>query len=119
MSIAITVPSLLHFLLITVVLGCGCAWLAGRAIALTWRSPLMVLGAAILMGLGVRFVHFALFGEALLAPATLAIEIAILLAVALLAYRRTRALQMVRQYYWLYEPHGLLGWRPRSDTGAS
>jgi hypothetical protein len=115
MSTAITVTSLLQFFFITLLLGCGCAWLAGRAIALSWRSPLMVVGAAVLMGLAVRFVHFALFDEALLAPATLVMEIVILLVVALLAYRRTRALQMVRQYYWLYEPHGLLGWRPRAE----
>jgi len=102
---------------ITGLLGCGCAWLAGRAIALTWRPPMMVVGAAVLLGLAVRFVHFALFGESLLAPVTLAIETVVLLAVALLAWRRTRALQMVRQYYWLYEPHGPLGWRPRTDGG--
>ena len=87
----------------------------GRAIALTWRPIPMVLGAAVLMGLAVRFVHFALFGEPLNAPLTLAIETAILFAVALLAYRRTRARQMVQQYYWLYEASGPLGWRPRQD----
>ncbi|MBR1222856.1 hypothetical protein JQ557_32980 [Bradyrhizobium sp. U87765 SZCCT0131] len=107
--------SLLHIFFITIVFGCGCAWLAGRAIALTWRPIPMVLGAAVLMGLAVRFVHFALFGEALNAPLTLAIETAILFAVALLAYRRTRARQMVQQYYWLYEASGPLGWRPRQD----
>ena len=116
MTPIVTVTSLLHFALVTGVLGCGCAWLTGRAIALTWRSPVMVLGAAVLLALAVRFVHFALFGDALLAPGRLAVEFPVLLAVALLAYRRTRALQMVRQYYWLYEPHGPLGWRPRRDT---
>jgi len=34
-------------------------------------------------------------------------------AVALLAWRITLARKMVRQYPWLYEPHGLLGWRAR------
>jgi hypothetical protein len=68
------------------------------------------------MGLAVRFVHFALFDETLLAPRTLAIEIAILIVVSCLSFQRTRALQMVRQYYWLYEPHGPLGWRLRQDA---
>jgi len=108
-----------QYVFITALLGGGCAWLAGRAIALTWRPPAMVVGAAVLLGLAVRFVHFALFGETLLAPVTLLIEFVLLLAVALLAYRRTRALQMVRQYYWLYEPHGPLGWRPRADGGTA
>src|SRR5262249_17407751 len=96
--------------------GCGAAALAGRAIALTWRSPLMVLGAAVLMGAAVRFIHFALFGDALLDRAGFVAETMILLAAALLAWRRTRALQMVRQYYWLYEPNGWLGWRLRQDA---
>jgi hypothetical protein len=115
---SLTVTTLLHFLLINLMLGCGCAWLAGQAIAQTWRPPVMVLGAAVLMGLAVRFVHFVLFGEPLLAPLVFGIETLVLLGVALLAYRRTRALQMVRQYYWLFEPHGPLGWRPRADSAA-
>ncbi len=110
--------SLLHIFFITVVLGCGCAWLAGRAIALTWRPIPMVLGAAILMGLAVRFIHFALFEEPLNAPVTLLVETAILFAVAMLAYQRTRALQMVRQYYWLYQMRGPLSWQPRQDAPA-
>jgi hypothetical protein len=112
----LSTASLLHIFFVTGVLGCGCAWLAGRAIALTWRSPLMVLGAALLMGLAVQFVQFALFGEPLLAISTLLANIALLLAVALLAFRRTRTLQMVRQYYWLYEPSGLLGWRLKEQS---
>lgn len=108
--------SLLHIFFITGVMGCGCAWLAGRAIALTWRPVTMVLGAAILMGLAVRFIHFALFDEPLFAMITLLVETAILFAVALLAYRRTRALQMVRQYYWLYQMRGPLSWGPRQAT---
>ena len=111
--------SLLHIFFITGVLGCGCAWLAGRAIALTWRPLTMVLGAAILMGLAVRFVHFALFDEPLFALTTLLVETAILFAVTLLAYQRTRALQMVRQYYWLYQMRGPLSWQPRQDAPAN
>jgi hypothetical protein len=118
MTSELTIATIAHFAFITGLLGCGCAWLAGRAIALTWRPPPMVAGAAVLLALAVRFVHFALFGETLLAPLTLAIEFAVLLAVALLAWRRTRALQMVRQYYWLYEPHGWLGWRERTGAGT-
>ncbi|MDR3466366.1 MAG: hypothetical protein P4M07_10525 [Xanthobacteraceae bacterium] len=118
MSNEFNVATLAHFAFITGLLGCGCAWLAGRAIAQTWRPPPMVAGAAVLLSLAVRFVHFALFGEPLLAPLTLAIEFAILLGVALLAWRRTRAQQMVRQYYWLYEARGWLGWRERTGAGT-
>lgn len=113
-----TVAALSQFVFITGLLGCGCAWLTGRAIALSWRPPLIVAGAALLLTLAVRFVHFALFGVHL-TPLTFGVEFLVLLGVALLAWRRTRAQQMVRQYYWLYEANGPLGWRPRSTGQAA
>ncbi len=116
---SLSVEVLLRILVLTVVFGCGAAWLAGRAIALTWRSPLMVLGAALLIGLAVRFLHFALFEDPLLDLRAFAAETGMMLAVGLLAWRRTRARQMVRQYYWLYEPRGWLSWRLRQDAPAS
>ena len=41
-----------------------------------------------------------------------------LIAAACLSFQRTRAQQMIRQYYWLYEPSGPLGWRLRQDAPA-
>lgn len=108
--------SIIQVLFVTLILGGGCAWLAGRAIALTWRGIWIVAAAMIPMAMAVRFVHFALFNETLLVPQTYAVETIILLLVACLAFQRTRALQMVRQYYWLYEPNGPLGWRLRQDA---
>lgn len=63
--------SVFQVLFITLVLGGGCALLAGRAIALTWRSIWIAAVAMIPMGLAVRFVHFALFNETLWAAANL------------------------------------------------
>jgi hypothetical protein len=108
--------SIVQVLFVTLVLGGGCALLAGRAIALTWRSIWVVVAAMIPMGLAVRFVHFALFNETLLAPRTYLVETIILLIVACLSFQRTRARQMVRQYYWMYEPSGPLSWRLRQDA---
>lgn len=108
--------SIFQVLFVTLILGGGCAFLAGRAIALTWRSIWIVVAAMIPMGLAVRFVHFALFNETLVAPKTYIAETIVLLIVACLAFQRTRAQQMVRQYYWLYEPNGPLGWRLRQDA---
>jgi hypothetical protein len=110
--------SIVQVLFVTLVLGGGCALLAGRAIALTWRSIWIVVAAMIPMGLAVRFVHFALFNETLLAPRTYLVETIILLIIACLSFQRTRARQMVRQYYWLYEPSGPLSWRLRQDAPA-
>jgi hypothetical protein len=108
--------SIVQVLFVTLVLGGGCALLAGRAIALTWRSIWVVVAAMIPMGLAVRFVHFALFNETLLAPRTYFVETIILLIVSCLSFQRTRAQQMIRQYYWLYEPSGPLSWRLRQDA---
>lgn len=108
--------SIFQVLFVTLVLGGGCAWLSGRAIALTWRSIWIVVAAMIPMGFAVRFVHFALFNETLLAPRTYLVETVVLLAIASLSFQRTRARQMVQQYYWLYESRGPLSWRLRQDA---
>lgn len=111
--------SFLHVLFLTFILGFGCAWAAGRAIALTWRSAWVAAAAMVLMGFALRFLHFALFEEELLEPVTWLFETGCLIAVALVSWQYTRAGQMVRQYYWLYEPAGPLSWRPRRDSAAS
>jgi hypothetical protein len=38
---------------------------------------------------------------------------AVQFAIAAFAYRLTRVRQMVRQYPWLYQRKGLLGWEER------
>ena len=108
--------SVFQVLFVTLILGGGCAIMAGRGIALTWRSIGTAAIAMIPLGLAVRFVHFALFNEPLLQPQTYVIETILLIAAACLSFQRTRAQQMVRQYYWLYEPSGPLGWRLRQDA---
>jgi hypothetical protein len=108
--------SLFQVLFVTLVLGGSCAFLAGQAIATTWRSIWVVAAAMIPMGLAVRFVHFALFNETLVVPQAYAVETLFLMAIAGLSFQRTRARQMVSQYYWLYEANGPLAWRLRQDA---
>ena len=83
--------NIFQVLFVTLVLGGGCALLAGRAIASTWRSIWVAAAAMIPMGLAVRFVHFALFNETLLMPRTYAVETLVLMAIACLSFQRTRA----------------------------
>lgn len=109
--------SVYQILFITVVLGGGCAFLAGRAIAETWRPVWHVFASMILFAAAIRFLHFALFGGKLLAPVPYAIDAVFVIIVALTAYRRTRALQMTQQYYWLYVADGPFGWKRRPDAG--
>ena len=106
--------SILQVLLVTGVIGGGAAFLAGRAIAQTWRPFWNVLLYMAMLGGGVRFVHFALFEATLLSPASYTVDTLYLVAVSALAWRMTRTAQMATQYYWLYERMSLLTWRSRS-----
>ena len=107
--------SFTQILLVTGMIGGGAAWLAGRAIALTWRPTWHLAAYMALLGAAVRFVHFALFEGTLLSLPSYLVDTLYLLAVGALAWRMTRAAQMATQYYWLYERTGPLTWRERSD----
>ena len=106
------------FLLVTVVLGGGAAWLAGRAIAGTWRPwwhlPLYML----ILGAWVRFIHFALFGGTLVSLRFYAVDTIVCLILGALGFRLTRAAQMTRQYAWIYARRGLFGWRRLGEDEA-
>ena len=105
--------SLGDFLLVTVFLGGGAAWLTGRAVAITWRSLWKLLLYVALLTCAGRFIHFALFGGTLLSPYFFLVDFVILLALANLGYRLTRTIQMVSQYSWLFERASPLSWRRR------
>ena len=106
--------TLLQVILVTGLIGGGAAFLAGRAIAQTWRPFWHAVAYMLLLGAAVRFVHFALFEATLLSPASYAVDTLYLLLVGALAWRMTRAGQMASQYYWLYERTGPLTWRERT-----
>jgi uncharacterized protein DUF6867 len=106
--------SLLQIALVTGAIGGGAAFLAGRAIAETWRPFWNVLLYMAMLGGGVRFVHYALFEAALLAPMSYIADTLYLIVVGALAWRMTRAAQMATQYYWLYARTGPLTWRERA-----
>jgi Domain of unknown function (DUF6867) len=106
--------SLLQIVLVTGVIGGGAAFLAGRAIALTWRPCWQLVLYMLPLGAAVRFIHFALFEATLLSPLSYAADTLYLLVLGALAWRMTRAAQMATQYYWLYERTGPLTWRART-----
>ena len=106
--------SLLQVVLVTGVIGGGAAFLAGRAIALTWRPFWQLVFYMLLLGAAVRFVHFALFEATLLSPLSYAADAFYLLLLGTLAWRMTRAAQMATQYYWLYARTGPFTWRKRA-----
>jgi uncharacterized membrane protein len=94
------------FLLVTVVLGGGAAWLAGRAIAQTWRPWWSIIAYMLILALAVRFIHFTLFDGTLLSPHYYAVDAAVVILVAGLGFHMTRREQMARQYGFLARaPH--------------
>ncbi len=89
------------FLLVTVVLGGGAAWQAGRAIAQTWRPWWQAVLYMFILGAAVRFIHFALFDGTLLSLPAYALDTAVAMGCAALGFRTARARQMARQYGFL------------------
>lgn len=112
------------FFLVTVVLGGGAAFLAGRALARSWKPFARVAFYMLLLGLAVRFLHWGLFMDAtyaswrdmqgtLLSPYYYAVDTLVLIAMSALCYRLERARQMTTQYGWIYERTSQLTWRKR------
>ena len=101
------------FLLLTIVLGGGAAFIAGRSLAKDWRPVGSVILFMIPLGAGVRFLHFALFQQQLFSLTYFISHTLIFMAFAILGYRLKRVSQMVTQYPWLYERSGALSWRQK------
>jgi hypothetical protein len=101
------------FLIMTVIIGGGAAFLAGRGLASKWRPVWMAVAYMIPMGLALRFFHHALFEGNLFSLQFFLTDTLVLIAGALLGYRLTRVNQMVNQYPWLYERAGPLTWKSR------
>ena len=95
------------------------AYATGWALASTWRPAWWAVFYAALLGLVDRFLHWALFDGPLLSPVGYAVDTAVLIAIALAAYRLTQAARMVRQYPWLYRRAGLFSWRPIAHTAEA
>ena len=101
------------FLLVSILLGGGAAWLAGRAIAATWRPWWHVAFYAVILAGAVRFIHFALFDATLLSPHYYLVDLAVCLALGLAGFRVTRAAQMATQYRWINVRAGAFRWNRR------
>ena len=104
------------FFLITVVKGGGAAFLAGRALAATWRPAWHLAFYMLILALWVRYVHFALFDSKLLSPHYYLVDFAVCLGFGYLGFRIMRRRQMVARYSWIIERSGLFGWRRRDAS---
>ncbi len=89
------------FLIITLGLGGTAAIMSGRALALIWRSRWHIVLAMLLLAAMVRFLHYALLGDALLSGMAYMADFAVLFCLAWLSFAWVRRGQMKRQYGWL------------------
>ena len=110
---SITDEGLSVFFVLTLFIGGGAAFLAGRGLARAWRPLWRLAFYMALLAATVRFFSFALFDGTLLSPYYYAVAYVVLLAAGLLGYRTMRATQMVTQYHWLYERTSPLTWKTR------
>ena len=102
-----------EFVLVTIVLAGGAAYMTGRAAAITWTPPLQLALYMVLLAGATRFIHFALFEGSLLSLYYYMVDLAVLLIIAFVGMRVTRARQMARQYGFRFDKSGPFGWRPK------
>jgi hypothetical protein len=101
------------FILVSLVMGGGAAWLSGRAIAATWRPWWQIGVYMLILAAAVRFIHYALFEGTLLSLHYYVVDGAICMLFGLLGFRATRVRQMVTRYGFLNVRSGPLSWARR------
>jgi hypothetical protein len=89
------------FLLVTIVLGGGAAFIAGRAVAQTWRPWWQGILYMLMLGAAVRFIHYALFDGAITSLPAYSLDTAVVIAFFATGFRVMRTGQMARQYGFL------------------
>jgi hypothetical protein len=104
------------FIGVTVVLFGGAAWMTGRALAVTWKPLWQGLLYGLLLGVGARFITYALFAGELLSLPGYLLSTAVLLLVICIAFRLYRTRQIVQQYPWLYERRWFFAWREKRPS---
>lgn len=93
--------ALLIFLGLSVGLGGAAAFATGRALAKHWRPFWYAVPSMVPLAASVRFLHYALFEEALLSWRDFAADYVVVLGFAWLGFKLARKNQMNRQYGWL------------------
>ena len=111
-----TTPLVLVFL--TIIVFGGAAVLTGQALANGWQPMWKCVPYGILLGLGDRFLNYALFQGPLLSITGFVLDSAIIIGFAILGYQFVKAGKMPGQYPWLYERSGFFGYREKVGGGS-
>lgn len=90
------------------------AWMVGKSIATDWKPIASLFFAVLLLGVGARFLHFALYEAQFVSVPRYLIDTAAMLVIAYLGFRFTRTNQMTTQYHWMYEKTSPFSWKDRS-----
>ncbi|CDN48981.1 DUF6867 family protein [Neorhizobium galegae] len=93
---------LLRFLVL--IIGFWTAWRSGKAAAEGWNGYPTVVVYTLLLGVAMRFLHYALFQGPFISPFYYVLDVIVLLVFSSAGFRIRRTRQMVQNYYWLYEP---------------
>lgn len=102
------------FIGLTLMLFGLCSFLAGQAVAETWRPAWMAVASGFGVAIFDRFLHWGLFSGHLWSLQGYVLNGIILSVYAVVGYRLTLAAKMVRQYPWIYEKSGPFTWRDRA-----
>jgi hypothetical protein len=105
--------SLTAFVMITLVLAGGAAWMTGRAIGRTWGPMWLAVAYMIPLAAAARFLHYALASGELLSLQYYVVNLVILMGIAALSHRVARTSQMAQQYPWLYKQTSPVSLEPR------
>jgi Na+/glutamate symporter len=93
---------------------CGAAaWMIGKSISTDWSGLVPLFVYVLLLGVGVRFLHYALYEAEFISVSRYVVDTAVLAVIAYIGYRFTRTNQMTTQYHWLYEKVSPLSFRER------
>jgi hypothetical protein len=109
-------PSIWLFLLVTVAMGGWAAWRTGIAIAKTWKPAVLLAPYMLLLGMAVRFIHFAMFHGTLLSFRYYIVDTVIIFVAAYIGWRHERSNQMARQYEFAFEKTSFISWRRKAGA---
>ncbi len=102
------------FIIVTLILGGGAAYMTGRAVAQSWEPFGRALLWMIPLACAVRFIHYAIFKGTLLSPWYYLVDVAVLLIAGAIGHRLTRVRQMTERYAWRVAADGPWSWRLKS-----
>ncbi|MBO3761996.1 hypothetical protein J5J10_03765 [Ciceribacter sp. L1K23] len=98
---------------LVVLLGFWTAWRTGKAVAEGWQDYPTVIVYTLLLGVVMRFLHYALFQGPFISPSFYVIDVVLLMILSISGFRTRRTTQMVENYYWMYEKTSPFSWKKK------